>query len=146
MKNTFVLDENVIIAASEGSGTAATLLMLIVKNCHHIAVNTGLMQSYRRNLRRRRKSAPLEVPKLVDQLTHHAEKCCFVQESGPDPAPVPLRHQKDVFLVRIAREVGQAPTYVVSMDRKTRDDIKTKTGLKAVTIGEALMHAREVDG
>lgn len=146
MKSTFVLDENVVIAASKGSGTAATLLMHIVKNCHRIAVNTRLMESYQQNLRRHRKATPLEVPKLVGQLTHHAEKCCFVPEATPGRTRIPIRHPKDVFLVEIAKAVGSGSTYIVTSDKMTLKDINAKTGLRAVTIGEALRYARKADG
>lgn len=145
MKKTFVLDENVIRAAGAGSTRAVVLLTRIVKNYHHIATNSSLLGSYTRGLRTKKNLASPELPKLLGQLTHHAEKCYFVPEATPDSSRVPLRHQKDVFLVRIAEGVGSASTYIVSMDKETRDDINAKTGLRALTVAQALDYAQRVD-
>lgn len=144
MKKTFVLDENILIAAAEGSHKATTLLALIVRNCHSVAMNASLLGSYWRNLRRRKSAISIEIPKLLGQLTYHSEKCRFLPEEALAQDAVPLRHQKDVFLVRIARAANASPVFIVLKDRKAREDITKRTGLTALTLAQGIEEARDV--
>ena len=145
MKRTFVLDENIIVAASMGSPNAFRLLALMAKNCHKIAVTSELLLSYYSWMHRRERAQLSEVPKLLDQLTHHSEKCVFVPpEELQQDSMVPLRHQKDVFLVRIARAIRPNPALVVLMDKGTWEDINTKTEVTALTLQKAIAYAEQV--
>ena len=144
MKKTFILDENVIIAASKGSKYAFNLLELIVQNCHRIAFDADLLDKYWKSLKRKR-DEQFEVIRIVGQLTHHTEKCCYVPKEDFGQNPIPIHHQKDVFLVRIAQKIQCPPIFIVLTDKQSLRDINNSTQLKALDIKEAISYAREAN-
>ncbi len=142
MTCTFILDENVIYAALSCNTTANQLLLQIARNLHKIAIDTNLEQSYWAILRRKRKSPhhPFVQHSLGDLI--YGGKVDFVAQP-PEPAPpAQLRHQKDIFLVRLYQAVN-CKAFIVSSDKDTVADLK-KNGFQVLKLQEALRQAKKV--
>jgi hypothetical protein len=140
MKETFILDENVLISALKCSQSSNGLISEIVDRCHSIAVDYDLSDRYWSILKRRKGSVhePFLRP-VISQLLLHAGKCRF----DPNPrgeSAVPIRHRKDTFLAEIATRLQPKPV-IVTNDRRTRANLND-LGYDAISAPQALARVR----
>ncbi len=114
MKRTFLLDENVFIAAEtvqnerkQDDRSSADLVEAIVGNCHALVVSLELFAKYSRKAnaigQERAASGGVRMMPLLKILMVNPEKCRFVPPQEivrvPDENSLPA---DDIFLIRLA--------------------------------------------
>ncbi|MBI4287275.1 MAG: hypothetical protein HY671_02465 [Chloroflexi bacterium] len=130
------------MAAVNCSKQANTLVALVLKNGHRVAVHVQLYLRYWDILRSHKNSQhhPF-LCKTLNMILTNSNANVFVPELAADPKTIPVRHRKDVFLGQLALAVENESPCVVSEDKKTREDIRKKMGITALSLRDSLRYA-----
>jgi hypothetical protein len=137
VENTFILDENIIIASLKCSPMANQLLINISTNFHQLALHTDLSRKYWSILKKYKNSVHhTVVQRYIGDILHDSSRCNYLVGPFRDQNQIPLHHRNDLFLAQIAFSI-EGTCIIVSSDKKTLQDLN-RLGLKAIPLHEAI--------